>query len=112
MAEIVFPEGIRIFAAKASQPDWVLGSIKIEPVKLINWLKLISPDATDVQLQIRESNSKKIYMCLDTWKPNQDQQQEQRRADTRPSLPMPANPAPCPPPAQFDDDDSIDDIPF
>jgi hypothetical protein len=115
MADMIFPEGIRIFGRKERQPDYILAELKIEPVKLIEWMKEHSPDAADIRLQIRESKASKLYICVDTWKPGQERKE--------PSQPPPFVPPPRPPapPAQQQrptqprpapEEESIDDIPF
>jgi len=115
--ETVFPEGIRIFA-RSKAPEWIVADISIKPKELLDWMRSVSPKGDDIKLQVCESKTGKLYMRLDTWKPDKDRQQsavQQAAKEYRaPAAPPPPPAAPPPPPAATPDytDDSIDDIPF
>lgn len=71
-----FAEGFRSFDRKDGQPDFILGEILITPEDLLNWAKK-NPELTSdykgktqVKFQIKKSKEGKVYVELNTWKPD------------------------------------------
>jgi hypothetical protein len=77
MAEQILMKGIRLFAPKTSQPDFVLASGVITLNELVSFAKenpqLLTEYNGEKQLRIQLLKSKdgKPYMTVDTWKPEQ-----------------------------------------
>jgi len=75
MAEQILMKGIRLFAPKTSQPDFVLASGVITLNELVSFAKenpqLLTEYNGEKQLRIQLLKSKdgKPYMTVDTWKP-------------------------------------------
>lgn len=77
MADTEFVEGLYVNAPRDKAPDYVKGSLAIEPAKLIAWLQ--SRGDEKVRLDIKVGRSGKWYCAVDTWKPNSESRPAQRQ---------------------------------
>lgn len=84
-----YAEGFRFFEKKDNQPDFVLGAIVINPDQLRQWA-INNPDLTSeykgetqVKFQVKKSKAGKVFIELDTWKP-----QEKSVTESNDSLPF------------------------
>ena len=68
MADKIFANGIIFKQPSDKAPDFVKGSISIKKSELIPFLE--GQDGDWVNLSIKESKAGKIYIELDTWKPD------------------------------------------
>lgn len=85
MAEKVFAKGIRTFAKKDSQPDFVLGEMVITPNELFTWLKgegaqylTEYKDTKQLKLQVTKNRDGGLMLAVNTYKPQQTQQPAQQ----------------------------------
>jgi hypothetical protein len=78
MADIQFAEGLYFNEPHANAPDFIKGKLSVQKEKFMAWL-----DATDtndkgyINLDIKMSRDGKPYIAVDTWVPNQPQDQQQ-----------------------------------
>jgi len=82
MADKVFAKGIRTFAKKDSQPDFVLGEMVITPNELFTWLKgegaqylTEYKDMKQLKLQVTKNRDGGLMLAVNTYKPQPTQQQ-------------------------------------
>jgi hypothetical protein len=68
MADTEFVEGLYVNAPRDNAPDYVKGSLAIEPAKMIAWLQ--SRGDEKVRIDIKVGRSGKWYCAVDAWKPN------------------------------------------
>ena len=83
MAETIYPKGIRTFERREFAPEFVLGSMIINPNELFAWIKE-NPDfiseytskegvkSKQLKLNILRSKSGGINFTVDTYKPNSE----------------------------------------
>jgi hypothetical protein len=98
--EIEFVDGLFYKEPRSNAPDYVKGSISIQPAKLAAWCQTHASDEW-VNVDVKESKGGKIYCAVNDWKPEGKREaapQPQRQA--RQTTPQPAG--------GFTDDD----IPF
>ncbi len=70
--EIIFAEGLFYNQPRENAPDWVLGSISVEPKKFTDWLRAnYDKNEKYVKIDIKMGKNGKPYTALNTWKPNQ-----------------------------------------
>lgn len=71
MADKVYPKGLNIFPPREGAPDFVRGTISIEPKQLIAFLKENQQYMNEKgYFRINLLNGDKgLYAVLDTWKP-------------------------------------------
>lgn len=88
MADKVFAKGIRTFAKKDSQPDFVLGELVITPNELFTWLKgegaqylTEYKDVKQLKLQVTKSRDGGLMLAVNTYKPQSQSQAPQTQAD-------------------------------
>ena len=91
MADKVFAKGIRTFAKKDSQPDFVLGELVITPNELIAWLKgdgaqylTEYKDVKQLKLQVTKSRDGGLMLAVNTYKPQSQAPQSQAESDGLP----------------------------
>jgi hypothetical protein len=75
MTDTEFVEGLYVNAPRDKAPDYVKGSLAIEPAKLIAWLQ--SRGDEKVRIDIKVGRSGKWYCAVDAWKPNGEQSPRQ-----------------------------------
>ena len=74
MAEAkIYPKGIVTFAKNEKAPDFVLGTIIINPKELIDWMNqnqnLLAEYKGEKQLRLQALNGNKgLYLVVDTYK--------------------------------------------
>ncbi len=74
MADKIFPKGIVSFAKHANAPDFVLGTVVINPNELIGWLKENANLMTDykgekqIRFQLTMSKDGRPSFAVDTYK--------------------------------------------
>jgi len=74
MSDKIYPIGVRTFSPREGAPDFVKGTIIIEPNTLITWLKdnkeLLTDYKGEPQLKLSLLEGEKgLYTTVDTWKP-------------------------------------------
>lgn len=70
MSDIPLPEGISFFDPHAKAPDFVIGTISVNPVKFIQYLESQEADEKGyIKFQVLKSKKGTSYVKLDTWKP-------------------------------------------
>lgn len=73
--ETIYPEGVRAFSPRNNAPDFVKGTVLIEPNKLFAWLKKEGAEHLteyngEKQLKLQLLEGKKgLYLSVDTFKP-------------------------------------------
>lgn len=93
---VEFAKGLFFNEPHPKAPDFVLGSMSINPDHFIDWLRQQpKTEKGYVRLAVKRSKEGKIYVCLDDWKP-----ETSSRGPTSATTDMP------------DDDPMTDDIPF
>ena len=95
---IEFVDGLFYKEPRAGAPDYVKGSISIQPAKLTAWLAQHQGEEW-VNVDVKESRGGKIYCAVNDWKPV-------KRDERAPSKPV----KDCPQPER--DDFQDDSIPF
>lgn len=97
MADQVFAEGLGFFEPHSNAPEFIKGCISVNREKFTEWMR--SQEVNEkgyIKLDVKEARSGNLYVSVNNYKPERDQQ---RGA-------APAAPAPV-------DDGGIDgDIPF
>lgn len=73
----IYPEGCRAFSPREKSPEWVKGTIVIEPNKLIAWLKenksLLKDYKGEPQLRLNlKAGTKGLYLEVDTYEPKKE----------------------------------------
>lgn len=67
--ELIFPEGIRAFKAKAGGPPSIKLNLTIRPREFIEWLGRHDNGTDDIRLDLRKSLTKdSLYFTLNTYK--------------------------------------------
>jgi len=73
MTEPVFADGMSFFFPRAGAPDYVKGTISVQPTKFIEFLKGCGAYINDkgyIYLDVKVSKqSGKPYVSVNTWKP-------------------------------------------
>ena len=89
MADKVFAKGIRTFAKKDSQPDFVLGELVITPNELFAWLKgegaqylTEYKDVKQLKLQVTKSRDGGLMLAVNTYKKDAQPQESYANAST------------------------------
>lgn len=73
----IYPKGLLVFPKNEKAPDFVKGSMVVNPNQLVSWLKENESLMTEykgekqLRLQILE-NDKGLYLVVDTFKPKKD----------------------------------------
>ena len=94
MADQTLLKGIRLFAPKASQPDFVLASGVITLNELFTFAKENPELITEyngekqLKLQLLKSKDGKPYIVVDTWKPQQQQPEAETKIEDAIGLPF------------------------
>lgn len=68
MSDVEFVDGLFYKEPRASAPDYVKGSISIQPAKLAAWLAQHQGEEW-VNVDVKESRGGKIYCAVNDWKP-------------------------------------------
>lgn len=75
MSEKKYVNGVRFFPKKESQPDFVIGSIVLNPEQIAQWAKE-NPDLCSdykgqqqIKLDVLRSKQGEVYTQLNTFKP-------------------------------------------
>lgn len=69
MNDTPLPQGISFFPPRQKAPDFVIGSISINPEKFIQYLNEQERDEKGyVKFNVQNSKAGKPYVSLDTWK--------------------------------------------
>ena len=69
--EPIFPDGLNFFRPHPKSPDFVKGTLSIQPERFIAWLTEHGDDKY-VKLDLKLSkNREKLYFQLNTWKPKE-----------------------------------------
>lgn len=71
-----FAKGLYFKPKHQKAPDFVLGGLSIKRVDLIEWLNS-KPDEW-INLQIKNSKENKLYIEVDNWKPEKEQELNQK----------------------------------
>jgi hypothetical protein len=79
--DIEFVEGLYYKEPRANAPDYVKGSISIQPAKLAAWCQTHASDEW-VNVDVKESKGGKIYCAVNDWKPGQSR--EERKPAPKP----------------------------
>jgi hypothetical protein len=87
-----FIPGLYFNLPRDGAPEYVLGALKIEPERIIEWAKRQSGP---VYVDLKRSQEGKGYAQINDWKPRGE-----------------GKPLPAAPPAQSNDQPPDDDIPF
>ena len=66
----IFPNGMMIKSPRQGAPEFVKGSISIKKNDFMQWLN--SQQDEWVNLDIKVSKQGKMYLAVNTWKPNQN----------------------------------------
>ncbi len=75
MPEKNFPEGINVQRPKDGAPAFVKARVWIRKGEFVRWLTTQAEDS--VNLDLMESRNGKLYLAVDDWKPdNQNQPKE------------------------------------
>lgn len=69
MSDIQFVDGLFFKEPRAQAPDYVKGSISIQPAKLAAWLQQFQGQEW-VNVDVKESRGGKIYCAVSDWAPN------------------------------------------
>jgi len=79
MDDIKFADGIYFKEPHQNAPDFVKGKLSIQKQKLIAWLEgMDAGDEGYINLDIKVAKSGKLYIAVDNWKPNNQQQAQQK----------------------------------
>jgi hypothetical protein len=79
-----YPKGISFFAPRENAPQWVKGSILINPNELVKWMEgnkqlLIESEKYGKQYKLQVTDK---GLQVDTWKPTNDYKQQTEREAT------------------------------
>ena len=69
MSEVIFPDGINVYAKHDNAPAWAGDTIVIDKAKLIAWLSTQQNER--VRLNVATSKGGKKYLKVDTWQAGQ-----------------------------------------
>jgi hypothetical protein len=77
----IYPKGISFFAPRENAPQWVKGSILINPNELVKWMEgnkqlLVENEKYGKQYKLQVTDK---GMQVDTWKPTNDYKQPTER---------------------------------
>jgi hypothetical protein len=72
--DIEFVDGLFYKEPRANAPDYVKGSLSIQPAKLAAWCQTHASDEW-VNVDVKESKGGKIYCAVNDWKPGQQRQE-------------------------------------
>ena len=79
MDDIKFADGIYFKEPHQNAPDFVKGKLSIQKQKLMAWLEgMDAGDEGYINLDIKVAKSGKLYIAVDNWKPNNQQQAQQK----------------------------------
>ena len=79
MDDIKFADGIYFKEPHQNAPDFVKGKLSIQKQKLIAWLEgMDAGEEGYINLDIKVAKSGKLYIAVDNWKPNNQQQAQQK----------------------------------
>jgi len=71
-----FVEGLYYNEPRERSPEWILGSISIEPKRFTDWMRAnYDPNEKYLKIDFKMGKSGKPYAELNTWKPTQGQGQ-------------------------------------
>jgi len=68
--DIEFVDGLYFKEPRAQAPDYVKGSLSIQPAKLAAWCQTHASEEW-VNVDVKESKNGKIYCAVNDWKPGQ-----------------------------------------
>ena len=68
--KIVFVDGVRVFKPRQGAPDFIKLNFLVDIPELIKWLKTYGEDGK-VRFDLKKSLDGKIYLALNSWKPEQ-----------------------------------------
>lgn len=77
--EIEFVDGLFFKEPRAQAPDYVKGSISIQPAKLAAWLQKYQGQEW-VNIDVKESKGGKVYCAVNDWKPGDQRDAKPKRA--------------------------------
>ena len=81
--EIIFTEGMFFNEPSQKAPDFIKGSLSIEPKQFTDWLrKNYNKNEKYIRIDLKISKAGKAYSCLSTFKPNQGGQSHNNVAQT------------------------------
>ena len=115
-----FVEGMRIFGAKESQPEFIKGELIIDCQEFENYMRANCDNTGEIRITIKESRAGKLWLDRNDWRPHgqQDGYQQNRQGgynqqsnNNQEQVPPPPRPA-APPPQMPDEEDELNDIPF
>jgi len=67
-----FAEGLYFNEPREGSPEWILGSISVEPKRFTDWMRAnYDKNEKYLKIDIKMGKSGKPYTELNTWKPNQ-----------------------------------------
>ena len=85
MDDIKFADGIYFKEPHQNAPDFVKGKLSIQKQKLMAWLEgMDAGDEGYINLDIKVAKSGKLYIAVDNWKPNNQQQAQQQKPQLTP----------------------------
>jgi hypothetical protein len=95
--EIIYVDGLYSNEVSEKAPEWILGSLSIQPMKLATWLQAnqkLQNEKGYIRLIVKKSKDGKRYISVDTWKkespaPVSDVQYSLQDIDPQPAFDLP-----------------------
>jgi len=101
--EIVFTKGMYFNEPSEKAPDFIKGSISIEPKQFTNWLREnYNKNEKYIKIDLKISKAGKAYSCLNTYKGTKTGNGSHRNVSQQSESKQ----------EQMSDDGFVDDIPF
>lgn len=70
--EVVFVDGLRVFAPRENAPDWIIANLVVTVAELDQFLrKKYSAGETSLNIDIRRSKGGKYYASVSNFKPKE-----------------------------------------
>lgn len=82
--EKTFAEGIYFDKPHEKSPDFVKGKISLQKDKLIDFVTKHANEKGYVNLDVKESREGKVYIELNTWKPEESKKPDYPEGDVKP----------------------------
>jgi hypothetical protein len=81
----IYPKGIAFFAPRENAPQWVKGSILINPNELVKWMEgnkelLVESEKYGKQYKLQVTDK---GLQVDTWKPEEKPKEVQKQKEYR-----------------------------
>lgn len=112
MESVQFTEGMYFNLPSEKAPDFIKGSLSIEPKQFTDWLrKNYDKDEKYIRIDLKVARSGKAYASLSTYKPNQTQGNGNGGYHGNPQQ-SGGNPGQGVTPENFKDDNFGEEIPF